>query len=83
MTLTKLLRYKHNEDHSDLTLFVATVEGYCRGLPAGAVMVGWNVGDCVNQNEGFDVGRSFAGWKQTVRIIVEELDVENAAVVIV
>ena len=51
-------------------------------MPAGEVIVAWNVGDCPNQND-FDVGNSHTGWIQSSRIIVEELAVENANIVIV
>ncbi|KAI0229691.1 hypothetical protein LSAT2_019847 [Lamellibrachia satsuma] len=54
------------------------VEGYCRGLLAGDVRVEWNVGDCVNQNPLYDVGDSLTGWISTVRITVEEVNVEDA-----
>ncbi|KAI0214581.1 Collagen triple helix repeat-containing protein 1 [Lamellibrachia satsuma] len=60
----------------------AYVEGYCRGVPAGEIIVGWNVGDCPNQKD-FDVGDSYTGWFQTSRIIVEELAIQNASDVIV
>ena len=52
------------------------MEGYCRGLPAGNVRVEWNIGDCVSQGVR-QVGDSYIGWTSTVRIIVEELDVED------
>ena len=51
------------------------MEGYCRGLPAGNVRVEWNIGDCVSQ--GTQVGDSYTGYTSTVRIIVEELNVED------
>ncbi|KAI0226053.1 hypothetical protein LSAT2_023251 [Lamellibrachia satsuma] len=58
------------------------MEGYCRGVAAGDVRVAWNIGDCVN-GEGWDqsnynTGDSYAGWVATVRIIVEEVGVEDA-----
>ena len=56
------------------------MEGYCRGLPAGTVRVVWNVGDCVNQNPHYDVGDSHTGWVSTVRITIEEVNVEDANV---
>ncbi|KAI0214899.1 hypothetical protein LSAT2_033084 [Lamellibrachia satsuma] len=56
------------------------VEGYCRGLPAGNVHVVWSVGDCVNQNPHYDVGDSYTGWMSTVRITIEEVNVEDANV---
>ena len=64
-----------------------SVEGYCRGIPAGDVYVAWNVGDIVS-GEGWEqsdhnVGDSWTGWMATVRIIVEEVDVESADTVIV
>ncbi|KAI0234584.1 hypothetical protein LSAT2_015185 [Lamellibrachia satsuma] len=55
----------------------AYVESYCRGIDAGDVHVSWNVGDCVEQGP-YNVGDSWTGWKETVRIIVEEVDVEDA-----
>ncbi|KAI0218890.1 hypothetical protein LSAT2_029437 [Lamellibrachia satsuma] len=60
----------------------AYVEGYCRGVSAGHLNVGWNVGDCQNMNA-YNVGDSSTGYKATVRIIVEEVDVEDANTVIV
>lgn len=59
----------------------AYVEGYCRGIPAGHVNVAWNVGDCVPQAS-MAVGDSSSGWGATVRIIVEELDIDDAVHVI-
>ncbi|KAI0215444.1 hypothetical protein LSAT2_032506 [Lamellibrachia satsuma] len=59
----------------------AYVEGYCRGIAAGHVTVVWNVGDCPNQ-AGNDVGDSLTGWISTVRIIVEEVDVQDAGTAI-
>ena len=58
------------------------MEGYCRGVAAGDVRVAWNIGDCAN-GEGWDqstynIGDSYAGWVATVRIIVEEVGVEDA-----
>ena len=58
---------------------IVSVEGYCRGVPAGSIRVAWNVGDCPNQNPEFDVGKGVTGWVQTVRIIVEEVTIENAS----
>ncbi|KAI0216656.1 hypothetical protein LSAT2_031354 [Lamellibrachia satsuma] len=54
------------------------VEGYCRGLPAGTVRVMWNVGDCTNQSPSYSAGDSYTGWISTVRITVEEVNVEDA-----
>jgi len=59
-------------------LQLVPVEGYCRGLAAGSVRIEWKVGDCVNQYMGYNVGDSYTGWTSTVRIIVEEVNVENA-----
>ncbi|KAI0231013.1 hypothetical protein LSAT2_018617, partial [Lamellibrachia satsuma] len=59
----------------------AYVEGYCRDIPAGHLNVAWNIGDCISQ--GHNVGDSYTGWSATVRIIVEEVDVEDADTVIV
>ena len=39
------------------------------------VRVEWNIGECVSQ--GRQVGDSYIGWTSTVRVIVEELDVED------
>ncbi|KAI0241976.1 hypothetical protein LSAT2_015448 [Lamellibrachia satsuma] len=65
----------------------AYVEGYCRGVAAGHVNVAWNVGDCVNgegfEQSSYDVDDSMTGWVATVRIIVEEVGVEDADTVIV
>ncbi|KAI0224109.1 hypothetical protein LSAT2_024863 [Lamellibrachia satsuma] len=60
----------------------AYVEGYCRGVSAGHVNVGWNVGDCVGGHV-FNAGDSDTGWGATVRIIVEEVGIEDANTVIV
>ncbi|KAK2184139.1 hypothetical protein NP493_282g03014 [Ridgeia piscesae] len=65
----------------------AYVEGYCRGIPAGDVYVAWNVGDVVNgvgwDQSDYNTGDSVTGWVATVRIIVEEVDVENSDTAIV
>ncbi|KAI0237162.1 hypothetical protein LSAT2_012380, partial [Lamellibrachia satsuma] len=65
----------------------ASVEGYCRGIPAGDVYVAWNVGDIVDgmgrEQKDYNVGDSWNGWVATVRIIVEEVGVEDAGTVIV
>ena len=64
-----------------------SVEGYCRGIPAGDVNAAWNVGDIVTADgwdqSFFNIGDSWIGWAATVRIIVEEVDVESADTVIV
>ncbi|KAI0218806.1 hypothetical protein LSAT2_029528 [Lamellibrachia satsuma] len=52
------------------------VEGYCRGIAAGSVQVQWNIGDCITTT--YDTGDSYTGWDATVRIIVEEVDVNDA-----
>jgi len=63
------------------------VEGYCRGIAAGDVFVAWNVGDVAHPDgddqSHYNVGDSWTGWMSTVRIIIEEVDVESAATVIV
>ena len=59
-----------------------SVEGYCRGIAAGNVNVAWNIGDCTNNGRD-NVGDSWTGWGTTVRIIVEELYVEDADNVII
>ncbi|KAI0237160.1 hypothetical protein LSAT2_012378 [Lamellibrachia satsuma] len=57
----------------------AYVEGYCRGIPAGYVNVGWNVGDILSWRQAqYNVGNPWTGWVATVRIIVEEIGVEDA-----
>ncbi|KAI0226051.1 hypothetical protein LSAT2_023249 [Lamellibrachia satsuma] len=62
----------------------AHVEGYCRGIAAGNVKVGWNVGDILNGKQPFyNVGSSCAVWMTSVRIIVEEVDVEDEGTAIV
>ncbi|KAI0224511.1 hypothetical protein LSAT2_024481, partial [Lamellibrachia satsuma] len=65
----------------------AYVEGYCRGIAAGDVYVAWNVGDIVDgvgwDQKDHNVGDSWTGWVATVRIIVEEVGVEDADTVIV
>ena len=72
----------HINVQNHTTSCLLSVEGYCRGVPAGEIIVGWNVGDCPNQKD-FDVGDSYTGWFQTSRIIVEELAIQNATDVIV
>ena len=62
---------------------IVSVEGYCRGIAAGDVYVAWNVGDVSNGQSGYNVGDSHTGWVATVRIIVEEVDVDSADTVIV
>ena len=57
------------------------VEGYCRGVAAGAVRVGWNIGQCRPQGA-YDAGNAYTGWQATVRIIVEEVLVKDADEVI-
>ena len=70
-----------------LICFYVSVEGYCRGIPAGDVNVAWNVGDVANgerwDQSNYNTGNSWTGWVATVRIIVEEVDVESADTVIV
>ncbi|KAI0219781.1 hypothetical protein LSAT2_028689 [Lamellibrachia satsuma] len=65
----------------------AYVEGYCRGIPSGVVQVAWNVGDIVDGDGWYqkdhNVGDSYTGWASTVRIIVEEVDMQDAETVIV
>ena len=58
---------------------VVSVDGYCRGVPAGTVNVAWNVGDCPDDTHSdYGVSDSFTGWVSTSRIIVQEEIVENA-----
>ena len=63
------------------------MEGYCRGIPAGDVYVAWNVGDVVSgvgrDQSDYNTGDSSTGLVATVRIIVEEVDVESSDTVIV
>ena len=63
------------------------MEGYCRGIPAGDVYVAWKVGDVVSgvgwDQSNFNTGASYTGWVATIRIVVEEVDVESADTVIV
>ena len=59
-----------------------SVEGYCRGIAAGDVNVAWNVGDIPTGQSGYNIGDSYTGWEATVRIIVEEVDVDSADIVI-
>ncbi|KAK2139089.1 hypothetical protein NP493_6716g00002 [Ridgeia piscesae] len=61
----------------------AYVEGYCRGITAWDVYVAWNVGDVPSVQSVYNIGDSETGWMATVRIIVEEVDVESADTVIV
>ena len=53
------------------------MEGYCHGLAAGKVRIDWAVGDCVQQYPYYNVGDSYTGLASTVRIVVEELDIED------
>jgi len=57
-----------------------SVEGYCRGIAAGAVLVEWNIGECLPKSYG--TGASYSGWEATVRIIVEEVHVNDASATI-
>ncbi|KAI0239582.1 hypothetical protein LSAT2_009689 [Lamellibrachia satsuma] len=76
----------HTADRTSNVHRPAYVEGYCRGIPAGDVKVGWNVGDIgdgkVSIQNNHNVGDSWTGWMATVRIIVEEVGVEDADTVI-
>ena len=48
------------------------IEGYCGGIPAGKVQVGFNVGDCTGS--GYKAGDAWTSWYQTIRIIIEEVE---------
>ena len=48
------------------------IEGYCGGIPAGKVQVGFNVGDCTGS--GANTGDAWTSWYQTIRIIIEEVE---------
>ena len=48
------------------------IEGYCGGIPAGKVQVGFNVGDCTGS--GASTGDAWTSWYQTIRIIIEEVE---------
>ena len=50
---------------------VANVEGYCGGIPAGKVQVGFNVGNCGGS---FNLGDAYTSWNQANRIIIEEVE---------
>ncbi|KAK2182368.1 hypothetical protein NP493_357g04033 [Ridgeia piscesae] len=73
----------HVRDSDSNTHRPAYVEGYCRGVAAGDVYVTWNVGDISSGQSRYNVGDSYTGWAATVRIIVEEVDVDSADTVIV
>ena len=60
-----------------------SVEGYCRGIAAGDVNVTWHVGDIPRRQSSYNTGDSQTGWMATVRIIVEEVDVDSADTAIV
>ncbi|KAL9975566.1 hypothetical protein ACROYT_G012741 [Oculina patagonica] len=50
----------------------ANIEGYCGGIPAGKVSVGFSVGSCrvpYNAN-----GDAWTSWNQANRIIIEEVE---------
>ncbi|CAH3190432.1 unnamed protein product [Porites evermanni] len=48
----------------------ANIEGYCGGVSAGKVKVGFSVGDCA----GVKGGDAWTSWYQTIRIIIEEVE---------
>ena len=50
----------------------ANIEGYCGGISAGKVEVGFNVGDCTGS--GYKAGDAWTSWYQTIRIIIEEVE---------
>ena len=50
----------------------ANIEGYCGGISAGKVKVGFNVGDCTGS--GVKAGDAWTSWYQTIRIIIEEVE---------
>ena len=47
------------------------IEGYCGGMAAGKVRVGFNVGDC---SGGYNTGDAWTSWNQANRIIIEEVE---------
>ena len=48
----------------------ANIEGYCGGISAGKVKVGFSVGDCARVK----AGDAWTSWYQTIRIIIEEVE---------
>lgn len=52
----------------------ATIEGYCGGVPRGAVTVALNVGAC----SGHTRGNAYTGWNSASRIIIEEVEPPQA-----
>ncbi|XP_077990501.1 collagen triple helix repeat-containing protein 1-like [Glandiceps talaboti] len=48
---------------------IASVEGFCFGIPAGGVDVEFRVGSC---NNGMPLGDAYTGWNSVSRIIIEE-----------
>ena len=47
------------------------MEGYCGGILAGNVRVGFNVGNCGGP---YNTGDAYTSWNQANRIIIEEVD---------
>ena len=45
------------------------IEGYCENIPAGAVKIGFQIG----QYAGFSVGDGRTGWRSVSRIMIAEV----------
>ena len=48
------------------------IEGYCGGIAAGKVRVGFYIGNCVGHR--FNRADAYTGWNQANRIIIEEVE---------
>ena len=45
------------------------IEGYCENIPAGAVKVGFQIGQCA----GYSVADGYTGWNSVSRIMIAEV----------
>ncbi len=50
----------------------SNIEGYCGGIAAGKVRVGFKLGNCGGSN--LKSGDAMTGWNQSSRIIIEEVE---------
>ena len=58
----------------DINIHRATnIEGYCGGIAAGKVKVGFSVGNCGKGVSGSSA-YTYASWNQASRIIIEEVE---------
>ena len=62
----------HGPTYRDLNVHRPTnIEGYCGGIPAGNVRVGFSVGRCGGN---LNTANAFTSWNQASRIIIEEVE---------